>query len=293
VIQVDSYSKYAQSITRPANVHQAIEYEIGTWVGKHLPDQRIFLTGSTQFWLNAFAANPQVGGGFGQGVVNPEIPIIHYGVPFTKGDGERTAMWLRLVGAQAVVVSGATGRDAYKEAWLDADKFRGILPELWRDGDDAVFAVPQQSTSLAHAIRAADVVARSPINVTDVEPVRRLAAALEDPSLPKASFAWHKPGEARIFGFLKPDQLIFVQVSYHPGWETFVNGKARPTGQDGLGFIVIEPQCEGPCDVRLSFTGGTEMRRARALRVLGIAAAFGWMLFWVWGKAVRLRRSSP
>ena len=51
--------------------------------------KRIFLTGSTQFWLNAFADSSQVGGGFGQGIVNDEIPVVHYGIPWMIGDGYR------------------------------------------------------------------------------------------------------------------------------------------------------------------------------------------------------------
>jgi len=291
VSQARIYRRYARNTLHPADVHQAIEYQVGTWFEKNMPNQRIFATGSVQFWLNSFARNSQVGGGFGQGVTDPEIPVIHYGIPYTKGDGERTAMWLRLVGAQAVVTSGPTGRDAYKEAWSDPDKFRGVLPELWRDGGDAVFGVPQRSTSLAHAITPADVAVRAPVNVADVDPVRQLAAALEDTSLPEAEFAWRSQGVARISGVLKPEHLLFVQVSYHPGWIASVNGQQRPIRHDGLGFLVIEPHCDGYCEVDLAFDGGAEMHRAYMLRMLGILAALAWMGLWAW-RQTKLKESS-
>jgi hypothetical protein len=281
ISQTRFYRRYARNTLHPADVQQSIEYKVGTWLSRNLPNQRIYATGSVQFWLNSFTRNAQVGGGFGQGVNNPEVPVIHYGIPFTKADGERTAMWLRLMGAQAVVTSGPTGRDAYKEAWNDPDKFRGVLPELWREDGDAIYAVPQRTTSLAHVIDPADVVARSPINVADVDPVLKLASALEDPSLPEAEFAWRSEGAARISGVLKPDQLLFVQVSYHPGWTAQVNGQPRPIRKDGLGFMVLEPHCNGPCQVELSFDGGAEMHRADLLRILGIVAALAWMAFWV------------
>jgi hypothetical protein len=281
-MQVKTYRRYARLTLAPADVHQAIEYRVGTWFEKNLPNQRIFATGSVQFWLNAFARNPQVGGGFGQGVINPEIPILHYGIPYTKADGERTAMWLRLLSVQAVVVSGPNGKDAYKEAWTDPNKFRGVLPELWRNGDDAIYGVPQRTTSLAHVIAPADVVARSPVNVADVDPVRKLAATLEDPALPEAEFAWRRQGEARISSVLSPDQLLFVQVSYHPGWNATVNGQPRPIRPDGLGFLVIEPHCNGFCEVNLTFDGGAEMHHANILRIVGIIAALMWMALWAW-----------
>ena len=291
VSQARIYRRYARNTLHSADVHQAIEYQVGTWFARNMPNQRIFATGSVQFWLNSFARNSQVGGGFGQGVGNPEIPVIHYGIPYTKGDGERTAMWLRLIGAQAVVISGPTGRDAYKEAWTDPDKFRGVLPELWRDGGDAIFGVPQRSTSLAHVIDPADVVARSPFNVADVDPVRKLAAALEDPSLPEAEFAWRSQGVARISGVLKPEHLLFVQVSYHPAWVASVNGQLHPIRQDGLGFLVIEPRCDGYCEIDLTFDGGAEMHRAYILRMLGSFAALTWMGLWAW-KLTKLKKSS-
>ncbi|MGA3188406.1 MAG: hypothetical protein ABSF22_14975 [Bryobacteraceae bacterium] len=277
ISQVRIYRRYARTKLGAADVHQALEYQAATWLDSNLPNQRVFATGSVQFWLNAFSRNSQVGGGFGQGVSNPEIPIIHYGIPYTEHDGERTAMWLRLLGVQAVVTSGPAGRDAYKEAWRDPSKFNGVLPELWRDGDDAIYGVPQRSTSLAHVIPPAALVLRSPINVADVEPVAKLAAALEAPSLPEAEFTWRGQGSARISAVLKPDQLLFVQESYHPGWVALVNGQPRPIGQDGLGFLIIEPHCNGRCDVELSFDGGAEMHHANILRMLGILAAVLWM----------------
>jgi hypothetical protein len=213
-------------------------------------------------------------------MINDELPMLQYGVPFTKGDGERTAMWLRLFGIQTIAISGSTGRDAYKEAWSNSDKFHGVLPELWRNGGDAIYGVPQRSISLAHVILPGDVASRPPINVEDVEPVRKLDLALADASLPDAEFAWRGQGAARIFGILKPQHLVFVQESYHPGWIAMVNGQPRPIRRDGLGFMVIEPHCEGPCEIELSFDGGAEMHLAKIARLLGIAAALVWMLLW-------------
>ena len=279
VSQARVYRRFARYNLLSSDVHHAIEYEVGTWLDKNLPDQRVYASGSIQFWMNAFGDNPQLGGGFGQGISNPEIPALDYGIGYTSGDGERTAMWLRVTGVQAVVVTGPTGRDAYK-AWTDSTKFQGVLPELWREGGEAIYGVPQRTVSLAHTIRPGDVVMRSPRDVTDVEPVHNLAMALEDPSLPPADLKWPHPSEARISADLKPEQLIFVQESYHPGWHATVSGESRPIRRDGLGFMVIEPRCTGACEIDLTFDGGGEMRAAYALRILGLLGAFGWMALW-------------
>jgi hypothetical protein len=47
-----------------------------------------------------------------------------------------------------------------------------------------------------------------------------------------------------------------------------------------LGFLVVDPKCDGPCTVELVFDGGSEMHRAKILRILGICAALLWMWWW-------------
>jgi hypothetical protein len=46
--------------------------------------------------------------------------------------------------------------------------------------------------------------------------------------------------------------------------------------------MVIEPRCQGPCEIDLSFDGGAEMHLAKIARMLGIAADLVWMLLWAW-----------
>ncbi len=285
VVQVFTYRHYAQTIVRPLDITTTVEYQASRWLQANLPGRRVFATGSIQFWLNAFSSESEIGGGFGQGVGNTEIPVVEYGIPYTEKDGADTAMWLRLLGVQAVIVSGPTTRDSYPGVWRDADKFRGVLPELWRSGGDAIYGVPQRSESLAHVVFSSDIVSKAPINVTKVELVRALGSALEDPALPLARMTWKSQHEAIIAASLQPQQLMFVQVSYHPGWHASVNGDARPITRDGLGFMVIEPRCSGPCEIRLCYDGGGEMRLAKlgaGISLLAVLLGVAWMGFLRW-----------
>jgi hypothetical protein len=278
-IQTRTYRKFFKLTTHSIDIHQTVEYESAQWLQQNLPGRRVFAEGSTRFWLNAFCDNPQVGGGFDQGNINPEIPILKYGIPYTQGDGAITAMWLRLLGAGAVIVSGPGSRDAYPHDWHDPEKFKGVLPELWRDGGDAIYGVPQRGVSLAHVILSADVVAQGTDRVENVEAVRKLDAALENFALPVADFTWKNPSEAAVSATLQPEHVVMVQVSYHPGWRASVDGSARPLRRDGLGFMIIEPQCNGPCQIRLLYDGGTEMRVAQwvsALTAIGLLIACVW-----------------
>ena len=279
LLQSGIYRRWARESIQPIDMNETIEYRISTWFRENMPDSRVFTVGSTQFWLNAFSDTPQIGGGFGQGIVNRTIPVVHYGIPYTKGDGERTAMWLRIYGAQAVVTSGPEGRDSYRHAWRDPSKFNGILPELWRDGDDAIYAVPQRSSSLAHVILPQHIVTIAPVNNTDIAPVLPLFEALEDPTLPVADLSWKSPSEAVISATLSSGQLLFVQISYHPGWSASNSRGNIPVRQDGLGFMVLDPGCSGPCKITLEFTGGNEMRLARAVSATVIFSGLLWAAY--------------
>jgi hypothetical protein len=274
-VQLDECAYQARNWIRPIDIRRTVEFEVARWLQENLPGRRVFATGSIKFWLNAFADNPQLGGGFDQGIVNAMIPKVTFGIPFTEGDGERCARWLRVYGIDAAVVSGPNTRDAYRD-YRDADKFRGLLPELWRSGDDVIYAVPRRSPSLAHIVWRDELVARAPYNIEDAESIAAYAAALEDEARRPARFTWRSAGQAAIEAELSPEQLISVQVSYHPGWRAVVNGVAVPVRGDGLGWMVIEPACSGDCTVRLHFDGGAEMALARLAQLAAVAAALAW-----------------
>lgn len=278
-IQFRTTRRYARRILTPIDIHQTIEYQAATWLRQHRPGRRVFAAGSTEFWLTAFSDNPEVGGGFGQGVIDPEVPALSYGIPYTSGDGANSAMWLRVLGAQVLLVSEANGRDAYNYDWHDPGKFRGVLPELWRQGGDVVYAVPSRSDALAHVVRAEDVVRRPPPNVLDMAQARKLDADMQDPSLPIADFRWIDPSTAEASANAGRGQVFFFQISYHPGWHAVVNGKSAAIQRDGLGFMVVEPNCNGACRIRLAYDGGTEMRLARAGQATAFTIAPVWWLY--------------
>lgn len=286
-VQLDECAYQARKWIRPVDIGRTVEFEAARWLGEHLPGRRVFATGSIKFWLNAFADNPQLGGGFDQGIVNPVIPKVTFGIPFTRGDGERCARWLRVYGIDAIVVSGPETRDAYRD-YRDAEKFRGVLAELWRSGGDAIYGVPRRRSSLAHVVRREEIVSRAPYNIEDIEPILAYEAALEDERRAPARLAWRGPAEAVVEAELRPGEVLSVQVSYHPGWRAAVEGVAVPVRSDGLGLMVVEPHCSGPCAVRLKFDGGAEMWLARWAQAAAVVAG---LLWWACERR-RLRQAS-
>jgi hypothetical protein len=272
-IQTKQVRRRARVTVGPAEITKTVEYRMATWLRDHIGDRRVFISGSTQFWLNAFADVPQVGGGFGQGITNDQIPVIHFGIPWTEGDGANTAIWLKLYGAAAVVVAQQGSRDAYPQVWRDGSKFDGILEEIFRDGGDVVYRLPLRSDALAHVIRQEQVVRRSPFNNHDFEPVRELVTGLDDPSLPVAAMDCASPGDCTIRAHVLKGQVVFVQISHHAGWRAYAGGERRSIRRDGLGLMVVDPGCDGACEVRLIYDGGLEMTVSKTIAV--VANGFG------------------
>ena len=261
------------------DITKTVEYQVAARVRDRIGTGRVFAAGSTQFWLNAFVDTPQIGGGFDQGIVNDHIPAVTFGIPWTTGDGADTVAWLRAYGAAAVVVAGPGSRDAYPQNWRDPAKLAGLLPELYRDGGDVVYRVPLRSDSLAHVIRRESAVKRRPASNADLEAIRPLIRDLGDPALPLATMNCTRPGDCVIRGEAGLDHVVFVQITYHRGWRAYVDGEQRPIREDGLGLMVVQPQCSGPCEIRLVYDGGWEMSVAKtafaASNVLGLA----WLVF--------------
>lgn len=284
--QAHNYRAYARGLLQPIDITRRSEYKIARWIDANSPGGRAFLLGSSAFWLNAFTDTPQVAGCCLQGILPNGGVLAHYQVGSDDGAAGRefeiSLAWMQALGATTIAVTGPRSTDEYHDYHHPA-KFEGRLRELWRDGDDAIYEVPQRSPTLAHVVEAKDLISRFPENGLDTGALLPYVGAIEDAAKPKLDERWTNPSEAVITGALGPRDLISVQVSYHPGWHASVNGSSRAVGSDGLGFLTISPQCSGNCQVHLSYDGGAEMRVMRWLSLLTVMAAAAWF---VWKRAI-------
>jgi hypothetical protein len=262
------YRHYARHLAHPIDIERTIECREARWLAAHMPGQRVLVPGSVGFFLNAFVDQPQFYGGFDQGAINALTPAFHYQILSGQNagarEGEVAVLGLKAFGVDAVAVSGPRSTEAFKP-FRNPKKFEGLLPEAWRDGDDVIYWVPRRSASLAHVVRPGDLPSREPIHGLDVDPLRAYVAALDDPSLPLAGMRWHNRHSASISAGFTRGQILSLQMSYHPGWSATVGGAPRRLFRDNLGQIAIEPGCDGPCTVEISYDGGAEMRIARAV----------------------------
>lgn len=253
------YLKHARRLIRPIRIERTIEYREAMWLDQNMQGRRVLVPGSISFFLNVFTNTPQFAGGFDQGVVNnPLFARAHYqilsGENAGEQEGEVAVLWLKSFGVDAVAVSGPRSHEFYKP-FHNPRKFEALLPEVWRDGDDVIYGLPRRSSSLAHVIRPADLAPRRPDGGLDVDPLRPYVAALDDPAYPLAEMRWSNRHTAVITATLEKNQIISVQMTYHPGWVASVGGRLCKVYGDHLGQLVIEPGCEGQCTVEIHYEG--------------------------------------
>ncbi len=105
-----------------------------------------------------------------------------------------------------------------------APSSKRVLPVLWRgESGVTIYRIPQRSTSLAHVVPEAALVAHAPANGDDTMEIERYATALDDPLLPGAEF----PLGGKLTG-------IRIRAATLPGQAILDSGVPRPTTPAGL-----------------------------------------------------------
>jgi len=275
LFQIRQYRKRARMDLAPANVVARSEYTTARWIDTHMDGQRVFALGSTAFWLNAFSDTPQVAGCCDQNQALPAIPAVvwltRFG--FKPDETARAVMWLQALGAHAIVVNGPNSTDFYKD-FRAPERFDGLLPVLHRENGDTIYAIPQRSKALAHVVRPEEVMPPGAIPGRADDAAARYVAAIEDP----ARSVTQRDGNGssiEIRAHLRPFDLVSVQAAYFAGWKAFVHGRSLAVSSDGIGLILIHPECEGDCEIDLRWTGPSDFWLA------AFVSLAGWCL-WVW-----------
>lgn len=199
VLQYPHYRWRAKFDTERANLEKRSEYTTARWLDANMNGGRVYVTGSTAFWLNAFSSTPQLNGCCDQGQSLAVLNEVPYKVNSPEGGNttESAATWLRALGVQAMVVSGIESTDEYKDIRVP-QRFEGALPLLHRENGDAIYAVLPRGTSLAHVVRAGELVpVRTPPKF-EYPDIQRYALATTEGSRAPAPIEWIGASRARV-----------------------------------------------------------------------------------------------
>lgn len=268
------FRRYAAVLVKPIDITKTVEFKVVDWLARNRPGERSMVSGDPEYIFNLFTDSPQLSAGHDPTAPNwmqrVAVFIIYTGLGSGADDAEVSVFWLKAFGVHTIYVPGPASREHYHPI-TNPRKFDGLLPVLWHDEDDTIFAVPQRSGSMAHVIPREALVTRQPVHGLDLDPARAYVAALDDPSLPLAGLKWNSPSRAVIDTTMNPGQLVSVQETWMPGWQARANGRPVRVFGDKLGLIVIDPNCGGPCHIDLSFGVTTE---GWILRLLSLMVTF-------------------
>jgi hypothetical protein len=276
VMQYGSYRWRAKLDTQRAELGKRSEYTSARWLDANMKGNRVYVTGSTSFWLSAFSTTPQLIGCCDQGQSMAVLNAVPYKVNSAVGSvyTEAGINWLRALGVQAFVVNGPASTDEYKDV-REPERFEGLMPLLHRENGDSIYTVLPRGTSLAHIVRPAELVpVRTPPKF-EYPDIRRYALATTDGARAPAAFEWTGTSRARVRAKLQAGEVISVQIAWFPGWKATVGGRAIPVSADGMGFVVLQPGCSGECEVDLAWTGRADywISAVISLAALGMVTA--------------------
>ncbi len=275
VIQVRGTRFHVRNELRSGTVADTIEFQTGRWLAQHFSKERVHVAGSISFWLHAFTDTPQLGGGYDNGVQNPNYLAVNYQIYSGDGAGLREAhiavTWLKAFGVRAVQAVYPDSPEVF-HPYRNPAKYEGVLEELWRHRGTVFYAVPARHAGLASVIPEDAVPRRRPQNGLDVQEAERYVTAMEDASLPVAAWRWLSSTEAETEAETRNGEVLSVRVAYHPGWEASDRSGPVKVEGDGLGQMILRVP-SGVHHIRLRFTGGAEKWVLWGLFALGLMLA--------------------
>jgi hypothetical protein len=266
--QTIAYRRYTRALIQQVVNAQSIEYRVSKWLEENMPGQRVMLGGSMAIWADVFGRIPQVGALPYTTAPSPRQNlatfIIYTGMNAGEQDGAISLLWLKALGAEAVAVPGPGSPDYWKP-FANPRKFEGLVPLVWRERDTSIYKISNAPYSLAHVMRASDLIEHAPVNGLDVGEIRRFVAALENPAAVPAILRWEGNNRIVIQTRLGPADVVSAQITFFPGWRARVNGTEREVHADGLGQMVVKPGCSGECTIVLDYEGGAEFKACRVV----------------------------
>lgn len=282
--QVVSHRKFAKTILKPVDPAVNIEYKAARWAAENLPGARVWYPGALGQWLNACSESPQMMGSSWSTAYNAVHQRIGYQLLYSSQpqDAENAMHWLRAYGVQAFAIAGKRSPEFWKPIG-HPELFEGC-EVLWREEDTKICSVPGASGPIAHVLSRDALVHAEPRDWRDASGVRRFTAALDKP----AAWQWEGTDSALIRANASAGEAIHIQVTHHPGWRATQTGNSVPIHRDGLGMMWIESPCSGPCDIKLSYDGGWELKLCRWISILTIAT----ILIWSKGRPHRIDTNS-
>jgi hypothetical protein len=273
-------------LTRPwsviagdANFRVRPEYQMTGWIAKHLPDARVFATGSLRFWYDVWHDGAQVGGGSDQGMLNGTLPLVQWLVIHDPAP-ERPVRWLQAMGADAVAVPEPPSSVMFFE-YAEPRKFAGVLAPIYDDGGgNTIYRVPRRFAARARVVVTSQIERLGPIPVSneDGPTIDAYVRVVEEGPDREVELRRDGPESMSVAARLLEGESLLVQETYDPAWRASSGGRRLAVSRDAVGYMVVHAP-PGEQTIRLVFELPLECVVGRILTACAVAAAVLWLWF--------------
>ncbi len=277
-MQLQNVRRGARQLIKAAKVEERSEFKTAKWLEKNAPNATTYVTGSTSFWLNAFAQVPQLTGCCDQGNPHRFDQDVSFQLNHSKTPEQvKLALdWAKLYGVRTLVANTSESTETYKD-FENAAKLDEFLPLLHAEAGDRIYKLQELNAPKAYVVKQGAWIEQKVATMEPTGEMRRLLAVVEKGES-KLAIAQPDDSSFVMTGDLGSSDRVWVQASYVPGWRLKVNGvdKSNAVASDGLGLIVLDPQCNGHCGMELRWAGAPDLfwaRLASSLTLAGIASA--------------------
>lgn len=185
--------------------------------------QRVFVSGSTVFWLDAVNDISQVRGGRDEVATNLHWDDASYQLR-EDSDPEKSKMWLSAMGVQYILVHGNSSAEYYHD-FKDPTKWPEVGKLVWEDKGDLIYEIGSPQAW-----------------VVDLEKLYSKKLSLEKYSAarkrPVADYKWVDTDKIEIkSGVISSGEGIVIAVSYDRRWKA--SNRGVRISKDPMGNMVL------------------------------------------------------
>lgn len=236
-----------RTIEQCNNEERCYKSTITDLITKHVPKtDRVFLSGSPVFWINAYTDIPQVRGNNDTVSIHPWWA--HGAYQIREGeDGELTNAWLRIFGASYLLLNDTASVEPFHD-FKNTAKYSGqkAIRLVGKKNGNYLYNIKGASIGRIASVKILNI--PGPENGADKKPILSYAASLKRP----LELIFIRPDLIKISPVtLNAGEVISLAIPYDSHWQLSGRGRLR---SDSLGNSIIIPEASTIQEFTLSYS---------------------------------------
>lgn len=204
--------------------------------------ERVFLSGSSVFWINSQINVSQVRGGVDQGSINPFWA--HGAYQIREGENSKLTKALLSVFGVSYILVHEKGSEEYYQDYKHQEKFKSF-PLLKEERGDVLYKV--NNSSIGRIAKREILSVKKPENGADKKAIYSYANDLTG----SANVIFTKANVIDVTAQTKNNQVISLAMTYDKRWKIMLGGGSSIS--DSIGNMIIIPEKEGLHNFKLQY----------------------------------------